>query len=170
MAAHGDHGRCAVDLAQQGGEARFVQPQEARAHEPRDRQFALDVAGGGDADETSRSVFPDELRQGLQRRLGRPEALQQRREGARTDVLRAPQPQPGEAACVVERMALAHAGSRLLPPIRLSVPAESRPMLALCFHHSTIAKPANRIAASGRCSRASTTGVSALATSAAADE
>src|SRR5690606_13040900 len=115
-----------------------------------------------------RAAPPRELGQRRKRGFRAAVMIDQRPEGARADILAANKAKPVEPL----RVGQAHAGSGARPvhgvavlwPMRVSVPASRRWMLARCMMKTSTVRTANRSATRGLATNQSATGVTALAT------
>jgi hypothetical protein len=112
---------------------------------------------------------------GLRNKVARPGLWRLRHNTARPDVLAANEPQPIEPLLIgqadaVPAFAHAHAGPRSRWPILLSLPASRRPILARCMIHNSTVRNTKRVAMRRSSRNHSTSGVAALAMSAASEE
>src|SRR5262249_19293704 len=123
-------------------------------------------------DRTAGLAFCDELRQSGKSRPRAPIAFEQVLKRPRPDVVAAEKPQPVESFPVVKqsKRLIKRLVGHQLDPIRDSVPAASRAMLARCLSHNMTAIRPNTSAAPLSPATRRASGVSALALSAAAEE
>jgi len=155
------------------GGAEAVRRRSARAHAVRRLDLPLDFRDGRDADRTARLAARDQSRQSRECRTGAPMAAKKNLKCSGSDIFAAQEPQPVEALAVVEGAKRFRSKRNVLHqlfPIRGSVPAASRVILARCLAHKRIAIRPNVTAAPVWPMAARTMGVSALAARAAAEE
>ncbi len=138
VAAHDDHGRRALDLAQHRRIIILVAEDVPRS----ERRDPLDLALGDVERRDPRPPRPapqHEVGQGLERGLARPEPRHQLMPADRPDMRRTDQPQPRQP------LRVSHLGP-LPAPTRGSVPARSRAIFSRCRHSIITASPASPIA------------------------
>ena len=102
LAAHGKQRRRIVDHLQAQRVVRLAGRHQADTHRGGRLELALGIGARTDAGRTRRAASAGELRQALERRFGTAAMLQQRPEGAWSDVLAADQPQPVDPVLVGE--------------------------------------------------------------------
>ena len=130
-----EHRRRRVQRRERLGEVGLAGADEPRAHLRAGRQLGLDLSLGGDLQPRCAPAASGEVGQGGQGASGLSEPRQQLIEGDGADVLRAREPQPGQALAIGERPAHAAgsgAASFFFSPIRGSSPLRRRRMLSMC--------------------------------------
>ena len=132
FALHGDDRRRLVHAPQHRRIVRLADGRQARAMLCGGCELGLGFGLRRNARQPRRAARGDQLRQHCERGLGRAEAVDQVAERRRADVLGADQAKPMDALAVAEalpRGRLAHS----FAPMRASVPAISREILARCL-------------------------------------
>src|SRR5580704_13350166 len=173
IAAHGDQRRRRGGGPQKRRIIRLVNADKTRAQPLRRVELAFGLLARRDADGPARLAARDQGRQSRERRSRAPMAANQNLKCSGSDIFAAQEPQPIETLTVVEvgeRFGGKRAVLHQIFPIRDSVPAASREILARCLTHKRIAMSPNMNAASLRPMINRTIGVAALAASAAAEE
>jgi len=129
----------------------------------------LRFRGGCNAHQPVDAAGNHQFGQHFECRLGRTEAVDQIAKGGGADILRADQAQPGNPLPVAETKR-GCPPAHPLAPIRPSVPAKSREMLARCLTKTITLMTANSAATCGWAWNHSATGTATAAVSAASEE